>query len=82
MKWFSVTISSFKSFWWILEVSKSKMAAQLPELLVLPKEMARNRLAWFKYRTFYYLYGGYSFHNGLFITFTVAKVFISEVFFG
>ena len=40
------------------------MAAQLPELLVLLKEMAQNWLAWFAYRTFYYLYGGYGFYFG------------------
>ena len=65
-----------------MEVSQSKMAAQLPELLVLPKEMVQNWLARFTYWTFYYRYGGYSFHIGLFITFMVATVFISEVFFG
>ena len=55
------------------------MAAQLPELLVLLKEMARNSLALFAYRTFYYLY---SLRIGLFITYTVGMVFISEVFLG
>ena len=55
------------------------MAAQLPELLVLLKEMSRNSLARFAYRTFYYLYG---LRIGLFITYKVGTVFISEVFFG
>ena len=82
MNWFSVIISSFKSFWWILEVSQSKMAAQLPELLVLPKEMAGTWWSWFMYRTFYYRYGGYGFYIGFFTTFTVATFFISELFFG
>ena len=57
-------ISSFKSFWWFLKIPKSKMAAQLPELLVLLKDMGRNWLARFVYRTFYYLYGGYGFFFG------------------
>ena len=44
MKLFSVIISSFKSFWWNLELSQSKMAANLPELLVLINEIYRDDL--------------------------------------